>query len=73
MIGECKSQPGKKDADRFAAMLQRLSDVLDGSIHALLIGYVFAPAVERYVRNTHPHIRLVKTYELQRIAGEAAW
>ncbi len=68
IVGECKAQPGKKDADRFAALLRRVGEVLDGTVHPLLIGYVFDPRTERYVRNTHPHIRCLKTYQIRAIA-----
>ncbi|MFP4392094.1 MAG: hypothetical protein ACLFPG_04485 [Desulfohalobiaceae bacterium] len=65
LIAECKAKPGKKDADRFASMLERLADVLDGRFFPLLIGYTFAPEVERYIARKYPHIFLVKTYALE--------
>ena len=65
LLGECKARPGKKDADRFAAMLTRLAEVLDGTFFPLLIGYTFAPEVELYVAHKYPHIRLVKTYAVE--------
>jgi len=65
LVGECKAKPGKKDADRFASMLERLSTVLEGRLIPLLIGYTFAPEVESHVSRKHPHIRLVKTYALE--------
>ncbi len=69
LVGECKARPGKKDADRFAAMLKRLSAVLEGRLYPVLIGYTFPPEVERYVAEKHPDLKLVKTYQVQR-AGE---
>ncbi|EFI35916.1 hypothetical protein Dthio_PD3357 [Desulfonatronospira thiodismutans ASO3-1] len=65
LVGECKAKPGKKDADRFASLLERLSTVLEGRLIPVLIGYTFAPEVERHVSRKHPHIRLVKTYALE--------
>ncbi len=65
LVGECKAKPGKKDANRFASMLDRLSTVLEGRLIPVLIGYTFAPEVESYVSRKHPHIRLVKTYALE--------
>ena len=65
LIAECKAKPGKKDADNMAKMLERLADVLDGRFFPLLIGYTFAPEVERYVAQKYPHISLVKTYALE--------
>jgi len=70
-IGECKARPGKRDADRFAAMLVRLSGVLEGRFYPVLIGYSFAPDVERYVSEKYPHIHLVKTYAVEMRAGKA--
>lgn len=65
LLAECKAKPGKRDADRFAAMLTRLAEVLDGQFFPLLIGYTFAPEVEHYVTHKYPHIRLVKTYAIE--------
>ena len=65
LVGECKAKPGKKDANRFASMLDRLSTVLEGRLIPVLIGYTFAPEVESHVSRKHPHIRLVKTYALE--------
>ncbi|MGB9713338.1 MAG: coiled-coil domain-containing protein [Dissulfurimicrobium sp.] len=65
LVGECKAQPGKKDADRFAAMLERLSAVLGKNIQAMLIGYTFTPQVEKYMAGRYPTIKPVKTYEIE--------
>jgi cell division protein FtsB len=65
LIAECKAKPGKKDADKLAGMLERLADVLDGRFFPLLIGYTFAPEVERYIARKYPHISMVKTYALE--------
>lgn len=65
LIAECKAKPGKKDAVKFAKMLERLAEVLEGRFFPLLIGYTFAPEVERYIAQKYPHITLVKTYTLE--------
>ena len=65
LVGECKAQPGKKDADRFASMLERLKTVLGKNIQAVLIGYAFTPQVERYAAGKYPAIKLAKTYEIE--------
>ena len=65
LVGECKAQPGKKDADRFASMLERLTMVLGKNIQAVLIGYAFTPQVERYAAGRYPAIKLAKTYEIE--------
>lgn len=68
LIGECKAQPGKRDADRFVVMLKRLQKVLKGELFPILVGYTFPPQVERYVRKAHPDLRLVKTFEFELLA-----
>jgi len=65
LIAECKAKPGKRDADRFNGMLERLSEILKGKFFPLFIGYTFAPEVEHYVAGKYPHIHLVKTYEVE--------
>ncbi len=65
LIGECKAKPGKKDADRFSAMLTRLSKVLKGRIFPVFIGYTFAPEVEKYISSNYPEIKMVKTYAVE--------
>jgi cell division protein FtsB len=65
IIGECKAHPGKKDADRFASLLERLKTRLPGKILPLLIGYSFQPAVEKYIRGRYPGIEIVKSYEFE--------
>lgn len=63
LIGECKAQPGKKDADRFASKLERAGKFLKGRIFPLLVGYVYTPSVERYIRSTYPNFKLMKSFE----------
>lgn len=65
IVGECKAQPGKRDADRFARKLTRAGKVLKGRIFPLLVGYVFPPQVERYIRSTYPEIHLLKSFEFE--------
>jgi uncharacterized phage infection (PIP) family protein YhgE len=65
LVGECKAQPGKKDVDRFAAMLERLSIKLGKNIQAMLIGYTFTPQVEKYMAGRYPAIKPAKTYEIE--------
>jgi DNA repair exonuclease SbcCD ATPase subunit len=65
IVGECKAQPGKRDADRFARKLTRAGKMLKGRIFPLLVGYVFPPQVERYIRSTYPEIHLLKSFEFE--------
>jgi len=70
LIGECKAQPGKKDADRFARKIARLSTKLNGKIYPLFVGYLFSPEVEEYFRNTYPEIRMMKSFQFPLLYGE---
>lgn len=65
LIGECKAQPGKKDAARFSGTVKRLEAVLDGEVFGILVGYQFRPEVEAYVRGKYSHLRLMKTFEFK--------
>lgn len=65
VIGECKAQPGKKDANKFHEVTGRVKSVLDGEIFFFLVGYTFAPAVENYIRENYPQTGLFKTYEFE--------
>jgi len=65
LIGECKAQPGKKDADRFASTLKRLRKRLIGEFVPLFVGCTFTPSVERYVRSSYPDMVLLKSYEIE--------
>jgi hypothetical protein len=66
LVGECKAQPGKKDADRFQALLLRLGRVLPGRIYPLLVGYSIHPSVQSYIHQRHPGIKTALTYEIER-------
>ena len=70
LIGECKAQPGKKDADRFAKKIARLSTKLNGKIYPLFVGYLFSPEVEEYFRSTCPEIRIMKSFQFPLLYGE---
>jgi prefoldin subunit 5 len=65
IVAECKAQPGKKDIDRFVALLTRVSSKLGENLIPLFIGYSFMPEVERYAASKYPQIKLVKTYQIK--------
>jgi hypothetical protein len=65
VIGECKAQPGKKDADKFHALGERVKAVLAGQIFFFISGYSFDPAIESYIRENYPHIEMFKSYEFE--------
>ena len=65
VIGECKAQPGKKDADKFHALGERVKNVLTGQIFFFLSGYSFDPVIETYIRENYPNIEMFKSYEFE--------
>ena len=58
VIGECKSQPGKRDLDRFAKVIDRARQVLPGDIHYFVVGHQVAQEVEDYARQKYPDLKL---------------
>jgi hypothetical protein len=66
LIGECKSQPGKRDFDRFAKLLSRIREHLDCNVAGMMIGYQYPPDVENYARTKYPSIPFFMTYEVER-------
>jgi len=58
LIGECKSQPGKRDLDRFAKVISRARHALAGEVHSFLVGHQVAQEVEDYARQKHPELKL---------------
>jgi len=65
VIGECKAQPGKKDIDRFMKLTLRLQDYFDKEIYPFVVGYTFAPDVEKYISEKYPLLKYFKTYEIE--------
>jgi len=65
LVGECKSQPGKKDLRRFHRQSERIREALDGEVLFFLVGYILDPSVIHYAQEHCPHIRLFKTYEFE--------
>jgi len=65
VIGECKSQPSKKDADKFHQMIERVKTSLTGEIFLFMVGYSFDPTVENYIREKYPYISLFKSYDFE--------
>ena len=65
VIGECKAQPGKKDADKFHEMIERVKTLLKGEIFLFLVGYSFDPTVENYIRENYPGTGIFKSYDFE--------
>ncbi len=65
IIGECKSQPGKKDIDKFNQVIDRVKKTLNGNVYFFIAGYQFTPDVETYIAKKYPHIRAFKSYDFE--------
>ena len=65
VIGECKSQPSKKDADKFHQMIERVQTVLEGEIFLFMVGYSFDPELEIYIGDKYPKVSIYKSYEFE--------
>ena len=65
VVGECKSQLGKKDIDKFHEMIERVKTVLKGEIFLFMVSYSIDPEVERYIRENYPKIDFFKSYSFE--------
>ncbi|MDW8002945.1 MAG: hypothetical protein RMJ39_09875 [Deltaproteobacteria bacterium] len=65
MVGECKSKPGKKDMDRLHALKERVKSYLKGPVYGFIVGYTYAPDVEKYAREKYPQVLMLKSYEFE--------
>lgn len=66
LIGECKAQPGKRDFDKFAGLLGRIRENSEGDVMGMMIGYHYAPDVEKYAKENYPAIKFYRTFEVAR-------
>ena len=66
VIGESKSQFGKKDADRFQKLIQRVSGHVRAKICPLIITHSAHPTVEAYAKKIIPGLEIYKSYEMKR-------
>ncbi len=65
VIGECKSQPGKKDINKFISMLSRLESFSNKEVYPFIVGYNFNPEIEEYINRNYPTLKYYKTYEIE--------
>jgi len=65
VIGESKSQFGKKDADRFQKLLQRVSAHVRAKVYPLIVTHSVHPTVEEYAKKTIPGLEFYKSYEMK--------
>ncbi|MEZ4527239.1 MAG: hypothetical protein R2941_15080 [Desulfobacterales bacterium] len=65
VIGESKSQLGKKDIDRFQKLVKRVSQHLGSEVYPLIVTHSAHPSVEIYARKTMPELGIYKSYALK--------
>ena len=64
-VGECKSQPGKKDIDRFMRVVERVKRYYGAEVYPFIIGYIFQPSIEGYIRENYRDLKYHMTYEIE--------
>ena len=65
IIGECKSNPTIKEVDNFSKLLERLKGHLKGKIYSFIVGYRYTPEVEEYLKEHHPEIKKMRSFEFE--------
>ena len=65
IIGESKSQLGKKDVDKFFKRLGRLSTFFRGKIIPVLVTHLVRPKVERYAIGKIQGLLIYKSFQLE--------
>lgn len=64
IIGELKTRPEKSDVRNFNKLLKRVKDHLGKKIIPLLLCYSLHPAVEEFIKEEYPEIKVYRSYEL---------
>ncbi|GAB4543018.1 MAG: hypothetical protein Fur0020_12460 [Thermodesulfovibrionia bacterium] len=65
LIGECKARPGKKEIARFSGVLNRVKNHLNAPVYPFIVGYYYSPDVEKYLKDKHPEIKAMKSFEFE--------
>ncbi len=65
LIGECKARPGRREISRFSKMLKRVKEHLGAEVEGFIVGYYYSPAIEKYLRERHPEIKAMKSFEFE--------
>jgi len=65
IVGESKSQVGKKDIDRFNKLLKRVSEQLQGEVYPLFITHSIHPDIKTYAKKMIQGLEIYKSYELK--------
>jgi len=72
LIGECKARPSKRDIKRFNEVLKRVRGELGENVEGFIVGYYYAPDIERYIRERYPEIKMMKSFEFELKYGRKA-
>jgi hypothetical protein len=68
IIGEAKSQIGKRDVELFVKVLKRVREYFGKDVLPVMVCYMIHPKVEKYIKEKHPEIFIYKSFELKRRA-----
>ena len=68
IIGEAKSQIGKRDVELFVKVLKRVREYFGKDVLPVMVCYMIHPKVEKYIKEKHPEIFVYKSFELKRRA-----
>ena len=66
VIGESKSQLGRKDVDKFKRRVERLGKNLGARIIPVLITHMVRPRIERYALQTIEGLLIYKSFQLEK-------
>ncbi|RMG03329.1 MAG: hypothetical protein D6726_05830 [Nitrospirae bacterium] len=72
LIGECKARPSKRDIKRFNEVLKRVREQLGENVEGFIVGYYYAPDIERYIRERYPEIKMMKSFQFELKYGRKA-
>jgi len=65
VIGESKSQLGKKDVSKFQKLVRRVSDHLKSEVCPVIVTHSAHPSVEAYAGENMPELTVYRSYELK--------
>jgi len=65
VIGESKSQLGKKDLNRFHKLVERVSEHLQAKLYPVIVTRSVHPKLESYAKDKIEELEIYKSYELK--------
>ena len=65
IVGESKSQLGRRDIDRFKKLIGRVRGYMDKKIIPILVTHSVRPQVERYAKKEIEDLRIYKSYQFE--------